>query len=68
MTPPLPKPTPEEFKALVQWGLANGLLTWPEPTPLDTEAKDFSPDLKRHLAEKEAELRKRLDGAEIAGG
>lgn len=70
MRPPIPKPEPlasqrptttEELTALVKWGLKQGLLKWPTPPtppapPIDTEAKDFSPDLKRAMAEKKAEI------------
>lgn len=64
---PIPKPEPlarqrptttEELTALVKWGLKQGLLKWPTPPPppIDTEAKDFSPDLRRALKEKKAEI------------
>ena len=41
------RPTSDEFKALVQWGIKQGLIRWPTPPLIKPEDKDLSPDLKR---------------------
>jgi len=45
------RPTNEEFRELVKWAIARGLLKRAEPPP-PPPPKDISPDLKKALGRK----------------
>ncbi len=47
------RPSPEETRKLVAWGIAQGLIKPAPPPPIDLTARDISPDLKRALAPKD---------------
>jgi len=49
------RPTTEEFRELIRWGLKNGLLKRAEPPPLPPP-KDISPDIKKAFVKKKAEI------------
>ncbi len=66
MNTPKPLPvgkglTPDEAKAAVAYGFKAGILTV-NRTLADPLPDDLSPDIRRALAAKEAELRERLNG------
>jgi hypothetical protein len=52
-------PTPEECREAVRWAIKQGLIRTPTPPPI--EVLDLSPDIKRALASKEKELRKKME-------
>jgi hypothetical protein len=59
MPEPICRPTTEDFRELVRWGLKQGLLRWPVP-PIEPIAKDISPDLRAVMREKDRQMREEL--------
>jgi len=62
MSEPIPVmgrlPTADECRAAVRWAVQQGLIRPAPPPPIDV--LDLSPDIKRAMARKEAEMRKKL--------